>query len=314
MLLKKASKNAVTNDARTGQTDSARLTAVPLVTDGEFSYHGLRLSYEAHGTGPQLLVYLHGLLLDRNLNRPLAISLAEAGNRVILLDLPGHGMSDKPRHASVHRMDSYADCVVALLDHLGAASAVIGGVSLGANVTLQCAAQAPARVKGLLLEMPVLEWAVPGAALVFLPLLMGVHYAARAFRLLGGVVRGLPKTSNWAIEGLRAPVSLDPEESAAVLHGLFVGPIAPTVEQRKTITAPALVIGHHHDLIHPFSDATNLVEQLPSARLVQAASMFELRFRPERLTHEIALFLDEVWRQRGSTVPINAVARRPDPQ
>ena len=53
------------------------------------------------------------------------------------------------------------------------ASAVIGGVSLGANVALQCAAQAPARVKGLLLEMPVLEWAVPGAALVFLPLLIG---------------------------------------------------------------------------------------------------------------------------------------------
>ena len=74
------------------------------------------------------------------------------------------------------------------------------------------------------------------------------------------------------------------------------------------------MIGHHLDFIHPFSDATNLVEQMPSARLVQAASMFELRFRPERLTHEIALFLDEVWRQRGSTVAINAGARRPDPQ
>jgi pimeloyl-ACP methyl ester carboxylesterase len=314
VLLKKASKNAVSNNPETRRADSARLTAVPLVTDGEFSYHGLRLSYEVHGSGPQLLVYLHGLLLDRNLNRPLAISLAEAGNRVILLDLPGHGMSDKPRHASVHRMDSYADCVVALLDHLGAESAVIGGVSLGANVALQCAAQAPARVRGLILEMPVLEWAVPAAALVFLPLLIGVHYAARAFRLLGDVVKVLPKTSNWAIEGLRAPISLDPEESAAVLHGLFVGPIAPTVEQRKAIAAPTLVIGHHLDFIHPFSDATNLVEHLPSARLVQAASIFELRFRPERLIHEIAIFLDDVWRQRGSTVPVNAGARRPDPQ
>src|SRR6202050_1177852 len=196
MLLKKASKNAVTNDARRGRPVSAHLTAVPLVTEGEFSYHGLRLSYEVHGTGPQLLVYLHGLLLDRNLNRPLAISLAEAGNRVILLDLPGHGMSDKPRHASVHRMDSYADCVVALLDHLGAASAVIGGVSLGANVALQCAAQAPRRVRGLLLEMPVLEWAVPGAALVFLPLLMGVHYAAFVFRAIGELARRLPSAAH----------------------------------------------------------------------------------------------------------------------
>jgi pimeloyl-ACP methyl ester carboxylesterase len=292
-----------------GRANSARLSSLPAVTDGEFSYQGVRLSYEIHGTGRQLLVYLHGLLLDRHLNRPLAMSLAEAGNRVVLLDLPGHGMSDKPRHASVHRMDSYAECVVALLDHIGAESAVVGGVSLGANVALECAAQAPARVRGLLLEMPVLEWAVPAAALVFLPLLIGVHYAASAFRLLGNVVRALPTTSNWAIEGLRAPISLEPEESAAVLHGLFVGPIAPTVEQRRSIAAPALVIGHHADFIHPFSDATNLVEQLPSARLVQAASIFELRFRPERLVHEIALFLDDVWRG-----PVSEAAKRPDLQ
>jgi pimeloyl-ACP methyl ester carboxylesterase len=293
---------------------SGRLAPVHAVSEGAFSYHGIRLSYEVHGSGPQILVYLNGLLLDRNLNRPLATSLARAGNRVVLLDLPGHGMSDKPRHASVHRMDSYADCVVGLLDHLGAESAVVGGVSLGANVALECAAQSPARVKGLVLEMPVLEWAVPGAALVFLPLLMGVHYAARAFGLLSSVARRLPKTSNWAIEGLRAPISLRPEESAAVLHGLFVGPIAPTVEQRRSMSAPALVIGHHADFIHPFSDATNLVEQLPSARLVQAASIFELRFRPERLVHEIAVFLEEVWRPSGSTQAVSAGARRPDPQ
>ncbi len=80
-----------------------------------------------------------------------------------------------------------------------------------------------------------------------------------------------------------------------MLHGLFVGPIAPTVEQRRAIKAPALVIGHHLDFIHPFSDATNLVEELPDGRLVQAASIFELRIRPERLIGEIAGFLDEAW-------------------
>ena len=77
--------------SRRVRTASDRLSAVPPVVDGEFSYHGLRLSYEVHGSGPQVLVYLHGLLLDGNLNRPLATALAEAGNRVVLLDLPGHG-------------------------------------------------------------------------------------------------------------------------------------------------------------------------------------------------------------------------------
>jgi pimeloyl-ACP methyl ester carboxylesterase len=150
----------------------------------------------------------------------------------------------------------------------------------------------------LILEMPVLEWAVPGAGLVFLPLLLGVHYLARLVTLIGELPRRLPRTSSWVIEGLRAPIALRPEESAAILHGLFVGPIAPTVEQRRAITAPALVIGHQADFIHPFSDAKNLEEQLRYARLVQAASMLELRVRPERLVGEIVRFLDEVWSPR----------------
>ena len=100
--------------------------------------------------------------MDSHMNRRLASDLAAAGNRVVLLDLPGHGLSDKPRHASSHRIDSYAHYVVALLDHLGIGEAVIGGVSLGGNVSLLVAAHAPERVRGLVIEMPVLEWASPG--------------------------------------------------------------------------------------------------------------------------------------------------------
>jgi pimeloyl-ACP methyl ester carboxylesterase len=49
------------------------------------------------GTGDRVLVWLHGLLLDATLNRGLARTLAAQGNRVVLLDLLGHGRSDKPR-------------------------------------------------------------------------------------------------------------------------------------------------------------------------------------------------------------------------
>jgi pimeloyl-ACP methyl ester carboxylesterase len=66
-------------------------------------------------------------------------------------------------------MDLYAVQVLRLLDELGVDQAVLGGVSLGTNVSLLTAVQAPERVRGLVLEMPVLEWAVPAAAGVFLP-------------------------------------------------------------------------------------------------------------------------------------------------
>ena len=263
--------------------------------DGSFCVGAHRLHYERHGEGTRVLVFLHGLLLDGQMNRRLAADLADAGNTVILLDLPGHGGSDKPRHASAHRIDSYAHYVVALLDELGIDEAVVGGVSLGANVSLQVAVQAPDRVRGLVVEMPVLEWAVPAAAMVFLPLLLGVHYAAPVVRALASIARQLPGTRIAPLDSVVSMLSSEPEEAAAVLHGMLVGPVTPTYEDRLAINVPALVIGHKIDVIHPFTDADHLARQLPNARLVEAHSIVELRVSPERLTGEIASFLDEVW-------------------
>jgi alpha/beta hydrolase fold len=113
------------------------------------TYRQYRLAYEVYGSGDRVLVWLHGLLLDANLSRGLARRLAAKGNRVVLLDLLGHGRSDKPRHAGPHRMDLYAEQVLCLLDELGVDQVVLGGVSLGTNVSLLATAQALERVHGL---------------------------------------------------------------------------------------------------------------------------------------------------------------------
>ena len=264
-------------------------------TEGWLEIEDLRLSYEVHGTGPRVLVFLHGLLLDAQMNRRLADDLAERGHRVILLDMPGHGHSDKPRLAWAHRIDSYAHHVVALLDELGLDEAVVGGVSLGANVSLQVAVQAPGRVRGLLVEMPVLEWAVPATAVIFVPLLLGLHCAAPLARLLGKVARRIPRTRIGTIDSFVSAATSEPEEAVAVLHGMLVGPIAPTYDERRAIEVPTLVIGHRVDVVHPFTDANHLARQLPHARLLEARSVLELRMNPQRLTGHIADFLDEVW-------------------
>lgn len=256
---------------------------------------GLQLYYEIHGHGPRVMVFMHGILMDSNMNRRLATDLAAQGFKVILLDLPGHGLSDKPKRASYHRMDTYAHHVVVLLDHLGIDKAVIGGVSLGGNVSLLVAAQAPERVQGLVIEMPVLEWAVPAAAITFIPMLLAVHFARPVVRKTASLFRRLPRTGIGALDSGMNTLSSDPVETAAVLHGILAGPIAPTVDQRAAVRVPALVIGHQIDRLHPFHDAEQLAKRLPNGRLVQAKSMLELRISPERLTDEIALFLDEAW-------------------
>jgi pimeloyl-ACP methyl ester carboxylesterase len=272
-----------------------RRTTQPEIESSTFEFDGSRLAYEVHGSGDRVLVYMHGLLMDSEMNRGLAEDLAAQGHRVVLLDLLGHGRSDKPLRASQYRMDAYGRDVVALLDHLEIDRAVIGGVSLGAGVTLQVAVSEPARVQGLVLEMPVLEWAVPAAALLFTPLLLTMHYASGPAGLSASLFGRLPRTSHGSLNSLLHALSLPPEVTKAVLHGVLTGPVTPTEEDRHAITAPTLVIAHGRDLIHPFSDAEALVELLPNGRLEPARSILELRLFPGRLTRHIGEFLDGVW-------------------
>ena len=269
---------------------------------GTFSAGSDRLRYEIHGSGPQALVWLHALFLDAQVHRDLAAALAARGHRVVLLDLLGHGESDKPRHASAHRMDLYAEDVVQLLDELKIDQAVLGGVSLGANVSLLAAVRAPDRVRGLVVVMPVLEWAVPAAAAAFVPLLLSVHYARPVVRMLARGVARAPRTGVGAIDSMLDTLSTDPDELAAVIHGLLVGPIAPTVEQRRAIRVPGLVLGQRVGLIHPFSDADNLARQLPNGRLGRTHSAARLLMRPGELTDELDDFLTETWGRRTEAV------------
>jgi pimeloyl-ACP methyl ester carboxylesterase len=271
--------------------------------DGSFTWNGRRLVYETYGEGDRLVVLLHGLLMDARLNRGVARALAARGHRVVLLDLLGHGRSDKPRHAAEYRIDTYAEQVDGLLEHLGAREAVVGGVSLGANVALHLAARRPERLRGLLIEMPVLERAVPAAALTFVPALLAVHYAMPLVRAVSWVASRLRRTGSPLVDSALAPLASPPEVTTAVLHGILVGPTVPTVDERRRIEVPALVLGHRADLIHPFSDADALARQIPRARLVEADSVIELRWRPERLLVEIDRFLTEVWSSgRGALV------------
>ncbi len=270
-----------------------------------FTHDGHELAYDTYGSGDRLVVYMHGLLLDADLNRGIAEALAERGHRVVLLDLLGHGRSDRPDHASEYRIDTYADQVFGLLDHLGVEDAVLGGLSLGANVSLFAAARRPERVRGLVLEMPVLEWAVPTAALLFVPLLLAAHYGRRVMRVTSGLVRRLPRTPYGPLNSALQAAALPPEVMSAILHGVLVGPVAPTLDERAAITAPTLVLAHRFDLIHPFDDAANLIDQLPDGRLVRAHSPLELRLQPDRLTEEIGTFLEEVWAAPAPTGPTN---------
>jgi pimeloyl-ACP methyl ester carboxylesterase len=281
-----------------------------------FVYQDQRIAYTEYGGGPAAVtnagtrsttsrrapaasrpvILVHGLLLSQKMHRPLAEDLAARGNRVITVDLLGHGESDRPRDMWRYSMRSFGEQLVALMDHLELDQAVVMGTSLGANAALEVAAGAPERLKAMVVEMPVLDNALLASALTFTPILVSLTFGEPVMKVVSRIARAVPRRllpyyGNVVLDLVRQ----DPGPGGAVLQGLFFGRVAPHRDERRTFTMPALVLGHHRDPVHPFSDAGMLAEELPDARLIEADSLVELRLKPDRLTGQIADFLDEVW-------------------
>ena len=264
-----------------------------------FRHEGRTLAYTDYGDGSRIVVLLHGLLLSQRMHEPLAKALAARGNRVLTLDLLGHGGSERPLDPQCYSMTFFGEQVIALLDHLEIDEAVILGTSLGANTAIEAAALAPERLRGMVIEMPVLDGALLACALAFTPLMLALSYGEPLMRVVQAGAKRVPRLP-LLLDFVVDTVRQDPAPGAAVLQGLFFGRIAPHGSERRRIETPTLVIGHRRDPLHPFSDAGMLAEELPNGRLLEASSIVELRIAPERLTGEIADFIDECWQPRAA--------------
>lgn len=265
-------------------TPKSRATGLVSERIGQFFHDEHRLEFTEYGGGDAWVVLLPGQLFPRRMHAPLARKLAAAGNHVLTLDPLGHGRSDRPADPAAYSMTAFAEQTIGLLDHLGIERAVVGGVSLGANIALEVADRAPERVNGLLLEMPVLDNAVEAGILTFAPLLFTARYAPLA-------ISGVRAATGWIPRGVVpfwTGIALDtlnqrPAAVAAAIHGVFFGRVAPPVSRRREIDAPALVIGHRHDPIHQAADAEMLANEIADSTLVWASSILEWRHRPARL-------------------------------
>jgi len=256
-----------------------------------------RLEFTEYGAGRHWVVLLPGQLMPRRMQQPLGRALAAEGLHVVTLDLLGHGRSDRPVDPLVYSVSAFADQVVALLDHLGAEQAVVGGTSLGANVSLEVAAAAPERVRGLIIEMPVLDHALQAGIVAFVPVMFAARYAPFTVNGLRLLTRPVPR----GLVPFWAGVALDSMDQragsvAAILHGIIFGRVAPSSRDRRRITAPAMIVGHTADPIHPFADSRMLAEELPASEFIRAGNLLEWRFRPERLNRAAIDFSLRCWK------------------
>jgi pimeloyl-ACP methyl ester carboxylesterase len=268
--------------------------------DGTFEWKGYNLAYSDYGSGEQALVLMHGLLMNRHMFDRMAPEMASRGYRVITIDTLGHGASDRPEDMRLYNMPAFGDQIAALIDHLGLDRPVVGGTSLGANAALEFGVAHAGKSRGLLVEMPVLDNALLGAAMAFTPVLLGLRFGQPILKPLSVLLRQVPRTSLLVDVGLDW-LRQDPGPSRAVLEGILFARTAPPHDERVRIAEPALVIGHPSDPLHPFSDAGMLVEEMENARLVDANSILEWRLSPGRLDDVLDEFLREAY--APETVP-----------
>src|SRR5271154_4404319 len=119
------------------------------VADGEshFISHGAnRIHYVIAGKGNRTIVFVHGWACNLGFWREQIPALV--GNaRLIFIDLPGHGQSDKPQ--ANYMMDFFAEAVLAVLRDAKVDKAVFIGHSMGAAVLCRVHHHAPEKVTGL---------------------------------------------------------------------------------------------------------------------------------------------------------------------
>ena len=171
----------------------------------------------------------------------------------------------------------FADDLLAVCDHLGLHRFVLGGISMGAALSLRIAARYPGRVRGLILARPA--WGFEPA-----PANM------RPFAEVGRLLRALPPaeakaafsaSSTAAMRGRDAPDNLasllrffdrpEPIVVASLLADIAGDGIDVTREQAGALNVPALVIGHGEDFVHPLALAESLVAAIPRAGLARIA-------------------------------------------
>lgn len=160
--------------------DALRLPVNPDVGPGPDRYvtvDGLRIRYRDLGpaAAAQPLLILPGHTARLEGYDDLATRLA-AEHRVLVLDLPGCGGSDRPERDYTLRF--YEDVALGFLDALGIGPAVPVGGSLGGNLVLRLGHRCPDRFRRLVPWAPGGAWpARPGLA-------RAVRAAAPAWRLL----------------------------------------------------------------------------------------------------------------------------------
>jgi pimeloyl-ACP methyl ester carboxylesterase len=262
---------------------------------------GIRVHYQEAGErNAPALVLIHGFASSTLVWSKVFLPLAEAGFRVIAIDMLGYGYSEKPRNGQ-YTIAGQAKLLIGLLDRLGIKRAALVGSSYGGAVAATCALDYPRRVDRLILIgtvnnnrplnyklMRVFGSRVFGD--VVSPLLIGSR------RLLRRRMKRVYDRHAWVLDERRVDARHLPLRAAgtqrAIIRTVRSWDAERISRDAHLIRKPTLLLWGENDREIPLADGERLHEEIPGSRLIVFLNCGHLPHEeyPEAFTKVVADF------------------------
>lgn len=237
-----------------------------------FERDGIQFHYRDSQIGQQAFIFQHGL--GGNSAQPFEAFSPPDSIRLLCMDSRAHG--DTRYFGDVERLNfkTFAEDVIALLDHLDIAEAIVGGISMGAGIALHIALAYPERVRGLVLSRPAwLNEAMP---------------AHQTYQLIHDLIQQHGLTEGKRLFEASTVYQSYLQETPAVAQSLlgqfdqphvdetypkfkYLAQDAPFqhVEALQHIKVPTLILLTQHDPIHPYALGQRLAQAISQAESVE---------------------------------------------
>jgi pimeloyl-ACP methyl ester carboxylesterase len=196
---------------------------------------GTRIHYVNYGKGSDALVLIHGWTMNVDNWRDNIGDLAER-NRVVVVDLPGHGQSDKPQ--ATYSMEFFARAVEAVMRDAKVKRAVLVGHSMGTPIARQFYRKYPQKTLGIVIadgslrpfgDKAMLDQLIAG--------LRGPQYRETINQMFG-MMTGSGLTAD-ALQRIKSSSMSTPQN---VLVSAMEGMADPAIWGEDQVTVPVLAI------------------------------------------------------------------------
>lgn len=197
---------------------------------------GLRVHYKSYGKGREALVFVHGWTCNMSFWRG-QVPAFESRTRVIVIDLPGHGESDRP-HVD-YTMDLFARSIDAVLRDAGVERAVLVGHSMGTPVIRQFYRKYPGKALALVIvDGPLRPFGDAATMAKFLEPLRGPNYTEAAGRLLDGMLLAPVSSPSLRQEIRSAMLGVPQYVAVSAMDGMA----SSAIWTQDKINVPALAV------------------------------------------------------------------------